>query len=44
MNTKSIILLSGGLDCATSLASCIKSDNIQLALFFNYGQKAYEKE
>jgi len=43
-NTKSIILLSGGLDSAVTLANNIEKDNIQLALFFNYGQKAYEKE
>ena len=39
---KSIILLSGGLDCACAF-SCEK-DNIGLALTFDYGQKAFEQE
>lgn len=45
MNTnckKSIILLSGGLDCVCAF-SCEK-DNIGLALTFDYGQKAFEQE
>jgi len=42
--SKSIILLSGGLDSAVSLRNNINIDNIELALFFNYGQKAYENE
>ena len=37
-----IILLSGGLDSAVSLA---KSDcDIKLGIIFNYGHKAYKKE
>lgn len=39
---KAIILLSGGLDSAVSLAS--EKENIGLALFFNYGQKSFEQE
>lgn len=44
MNKKSIILLSGGLDSAVSLASSINDYNINLALTFDYGQKSSEKE
>lgn len=42
--TKSIILLSGGLDSLVSLG--LKKDelNIDLALTFDYGQKAVQKE
>lgn len=42
--TKSIILLSGGLDSLVSLAIAKEEFNIQLALTFDYGQKALEKE
>jgi 7-cyano-7-deazaguanine synthase len=41
---KSIILLSGGLDSVVSLALLLKTHNIELAVTFNYGQKASEKE
>jgi len=41
---KSIIILSGGLDSAVTLATNANQHNIKLALFFNYGQKALEKE
>ena len=44
MKDKSLILLSGGLDSAVSLAMNKYVDNIQLALFFNYGQKSFERE
>lgn len=44
MTTKSLIVLSGGLDSAVTLAKSLKEYNIKLALFFNYGQKALEKE
>lgn len=44
MNKKSIILLSGGLDSIVSLAYLKDSYNISLALTFDYGQKAFEKE
>ena len=39
-----VILLSGGLDCSTALASTINKYNYTLALTFDYGQKALEKE
>ena len=42
--TKSIILLSGGLDSVVSLALCKEKYNIELALTFDYGQKSAEKE
>ncbi len=41
---KSIILLSGGLDSAVSLAYAKDNYNISLALTFNYGQKAFSNE
>ena len=44
--TKSIILLSGGLDSLVTLAYSQKhtSYNIELALTFDYGQKALKNE
>lgn len=44
MMNKSIILLSGGLDSIISLAYAKEEYNIQLALTFNYGQRAAKKE
>ncbi len=44
MNYKSIILLSGGLDSVVSLGLCKKEYNIELALTFDYGQKALKDE
>ena len=44
MGNKGIILLSGGLDSSVSLALNKEKDNIELALFFNYGQKSFEQE
>ena len=43
---KSIILLSGGLDSLVALAYCQKHTdyNIDLALTFDYGQKAINEE
>lgn len=43
-NKKSIILLSGGLDSVISLSNAKEEYNIQMALTFNYGQKASQKE
>lgn len=42
--TKSIILLSGGLDSLVSLALANDEYNIELALTFDYGQKSVERE
>lgn len=42
--TKSIILLSGGLDSLVSLGLAKEKYNIQLALTFDYGQKSAEQE
>ena len=44
MTNKSIVLLSGGLDSVVSLAYLRDDCNIQLALTFNYGQKAFTAE
>lgn len=41
---KSIILLSGGLDSLVSLGLCREKYNVDLALTFDYGQKAAEYE
>ena len=41
---KSIVLLSGGLDSFISLAYAEAEYNIQLALNFDYGQRAVKKE
>lgn len=42
--TKSIILLSGGLDSLVSLGMTRVSHNIELALTFDYGQKSVSQE
>ncbi len=42
--TKSIILLSGGLDSLVSLALVKEKYNISLALTFDYGQKSVKQE
>lgn len=42
--TKSIILLSGGLDSLVSLGVAKDKYNIELALTFDYGQKSLEQE
>lgn len=42
--TKSIILLSGGLDSLVSLGLAKSKYNISLALTFDYGQKSVAKE
>ncbi len=44
MKDKAIILLSGGVDSAVSLAECREKNNIELALFFDYGHKAFKQE
>lgn len=42
--TGAVVLLSGGLDSTVSMAVSLKSSDVRLALFFNYGQRSYEKE
>ena len=42
--TRSIILLSGGLDSVVSLALCKEKYNVTFALTFDYGQKSAEQE
>ena len=42
--TKSIILLSGGLDSLVSLGLKRDELNIELGLTFDYGQKSVSKE
>ena len=42
--TKSIILLSGGLDSLVSLGLCKEKYNVTLALTFDYGQKSVVQE
>ena len=44
MTKKAIILLSGGLDSVCSLAAIKDDYDIEMALTFDYGQKAAEKE
>ena len=45
MSRKScIVLLSGGLDSALSLAEVVITHDVKLALTFNYGQRAFSKE
>lgn len=42
--TKSIVLLSGGLDSLVSLGLKAKELNVKLAITFDYGQKSAKKE
>ena len=42
--TKSLVLLSGGLDSVVSLAIAKNDYNVDLALTFDYGQKSVEYE
>ena len=43
-STKSIVLLSGGLDSALAFLIAKKTSHIQFALTFDYGQKAAAQE
>ena len=43
-DNKAIILLSGGLDSVVSLGLCREKYNVTLALTFDYGHKALQKE
>ncbi len=44
MSTKSVVLLSGGLDSSVNIFVAAKKTEVLLALTFNYGQKAFENE
>ncbi len=44
MKSKSVVLLSSGLDSSVNLYAAIRDSNVQLALTFNYGQRAARKE
>lgn len=44
IDLKSIVLLSGGLDSAVSLAHALRETEVVLALTFDYGQQAAEPE
>lgn len=44
MKTKSVILLSGGLDSSANLALCAAHDEPVLALTVDYGQRAARRE
>ncbi len=41
---RAIVLLSGGLDSVVSLAKARQEMEVRLALFFDYGQRALERE
>ncbi len=42
--TKCVILLSAGLDSTVNFYAALKDSDVQLAITFNYGQRAVEKE
>lgn len=44
MKNRSVILLSSGLDSTVNFYVALKESDVQLALTFNYGQKAAQKE
>ncbi len=44
MTIKSIVLLSGGLDSAVSLAYALKETDVFLCITFDYGQRAAKRE
>lgn len=44
MVNKTVVLLSGGLDSTVNLYEAINNTQVQLALTFNYGQRAAKKE
>ncbi|MBC7419375.1 MAG: 7-cyano-7-deazaguanine synthase QueC [Bdellovibrio sp.] len=44
MKRKSVILLSAGLDSSVNLYAAMKDSSVQLALTFDYGQRAAKKE
>jgi 7-cyano-7-deazaguanine synthase len=44
MKRKAVVLLSSGLDSSVNLFEACQKENIQLALTFDYGQKAARKE
>ena len=44
MKNASVVLLSGGLDSAVNLFAAMRETTVRLAITFNYGQKAAQKE
>lgn len=44
MRKSSVVLLSAGLDSTVNFYAALQETNVKLALTFNYGQKAAEKE
>ena len=41
---RAVVLLSGGLDSVVSLACALNVMDVRLAVFFNYGQRALQRE
>ena len=44
MNLRSVVLLSSGLDSTVNLYAALRESEVALALTFNYGQRAAQKE
>ena len=41
---RAVMLLSGGLDSMVCLAEAVQKGSVELCIFFDYGQRAYEPE
>ncbi len=44
LEKRAVVMVSGGLDSVVSLAKATTELDVRLALFFNYGQRALDKE